>query len=200
MKYLRLLLLVAVGCAVGWFPGSSDAGPFGIFGNKKCTDGNCPIHSPNGTTGRGDYNAKGGYTGEVPQAYFDSYLAIKEPATETETDSIPSAPTANGGHVTESARAPDVPAEAVQPGPTVALAVDTPEARLAALEVSQKFAMAEAKAEVERASADRKRQAKLDALQLRQRMDKMRTDFDSQMADFQSQLEGLTPLEPTPAE
>ena len=191
MKILRSLVLVAVGCAVGWFPSSSDAGPFGIFGNKKCTDETCSIHNPTGNTGRGDYNAKGAYTKKVPQVFFDSYLAAPAadaPATESVPDS--KAPTANGGHVTESARAPDVPV------PSEKTDVDTALAKVAELEA----ATVEARKDVERAIAEQERAAVLRALKQRQHIDRVTKQIESDIADLKSQLEGLTALEATPEE
>ena len=85
MRYLRSLLLVAVGCAVGWFPSSADAGPFGIFGKKNCPE--CELRVTD--KGRGDYNAKGAYTGEVPQSYFDSYSGSDANKTDEPTPAAP---------------------------------------------------------------------------------------------------------------
>ena len=181
-KILALVVIVALGYALCWFPANADAGPFGVFGKRKCTDGNCPIHSPNGTTGRGDYNAKGGYTKKVPQTFFDSYLADPAPSDK--------APTANGGHVTESARAPDVPAASQETD------VDTALAKVAELEA----ATAEARKGVEHAIAEQERAAVLRALKQRQHIDRVTKQIESEIAGLKLQLEGLTPLEPTPAE
>ncbi len=163
MKIWRAFLLVAVGCAVGWFPSSSDAGPLGIFGRKKatCTKENCPIHSPTGT-GQLKINSKGGFTGQLPDSYYADYFAKKTGTTEP---------------------APDVP-EA-----TEALAVDTALANVANLEA----AIAEAREDVERAITAEQQASERRALELRQQIDKMTTEFQAEIAELTAQLQSLTP-------
>lgn len=60
---------------------TADAGIFFNRGKNKreretCTETNCPTHGS-------QFNAKGGFTGEVPQEFFDSYLGQQSPNVST---------------------------------------------------------------------------------------------------------------------
>ncbi len=174
MKNLKAFLCAVVVCAAFTFPGDADAGLF--FGrNKNSTcekgpDGKCLVHEGG--------NATGTNADDDPEtlAYLQTLGFVPAAGTTAaKVDPNPTAPTANGGHVTESDRtAPDVPetTEALDVGTAATDVADKREALAIALGAEQQ------------------------AIEAKQRADeRLVADLKLQIQQLQARLQSLTPEE-----
>ncbi len=190
----RNLFLAALVCAALTFPDFATAGPFKQRREARkyrraavspsinyqpaapttCVGPDCPL-----ATGPGQItaNRKGGFEGQLPDDYYAAYTASVLPGPAVQV--VP--PSGPMTQVTQVTAKPDS-----------RLSVAAAESRVAELQ-AQLLAARDA---AEQARIEERRQAAKQALEVKQKIEKMKLDFQNQIDDLTARQSGL---EPTPA-